>query len=176
MDLKLFLSKVCNKKDAIRVADYIVSNPDSLSEFIDLVIDNNKAYSHRASWALNTLSSYDEIDLQGYRSALVELFASDQTLNSILRNLLHVFKRLELGEELDGIVLNRCFGLLEDPQTEAAIQCLSVQAIYEIGLEEPILLNELKSLMQFLYENASAAFKANIRKYLKLIERNKLVK
>jgi hypothetical protein len=55
MDLKEVFLKACKKEDAIMVADYVVRNPDSLSVLVRLMLDNNKAYSHRAGWALNTL-------------------------------------------------------------------------------------------------------------------------
>ena len=170
MDLKAEFSKVCNKKDAIRVAEYVFHNPNCLKDLIGLLTDNDKSYSHRAGWTLNTLNTIKDIDLSMYTEELVELFLSENVLNSSIRNLLHVFRNLRFDEDQEGMVLDKCFRLLEDIQTEAAIKCLAVETIYRIAKHEPLLLKELKTIMSFQLEYSSAAFGATYRKYTKLID------
>jgi len=171
MDLKGVFLKACKKEDAIRVADYVVRNPDSLSVLVRLMLDNNKAYSHRAGWALNTLMARNPIDLSVYTEQLLALFISDKVLNPSTRNLLHIFRSIDFNEAQEGYVLEQCFKLLESQKTEIAIRCLSVEAIFKIALKEPELLSELRGLMLFHIEHSKAAFRASCRKYIKLIDK-----
>lgn len=173
MDLKAEFSKVCYKKDAIRIAEFVFHNPDRLYELIELVIDNNKVYSHRAGWTLNTLNAIKEVDLTAFVDDFVNLFLKEETLSSNIRNLLHVFRNLILEDEQKGEILNRCFSLLENPQTEVAIKCLAVETIFRISKHEPFLLDELKDLLVFQEEYSKGAFRATCRKYFKLIEKQK---
>ena len=171
MDLKEVFLKACKKEDAIMVADYVVRNPDSLSVLVRLMLDNNKAYSHRAGWALNTLMARNPINLSVYKEQLLALFISDKILNSSTRNLLHIFRSIDFNESQEGYVLEQCFKLLESQKTEIAIRCLSVEAIFKIALKEPELLGELRGLMLFHVEHSKAAFRASCRKYIKLIDK-----
>ena len=98
MDLKGVFLKACKKEDVVRVADYVVRNPDSLSVLVQLMLDNKKAYSHRAGWALNTLMARNPIDLSAYTEQLLALFISDKVLNSSTRNLLHIFRSIDFNE------------------------------------------------------------------------------
>ena len=171
MDLKAEFSKVCNKKDAIRVAEYIFRHPDRLKDLIELFTDNDKSYSHRAGWTLNTLNTIKVVDLSMHTEDLVELFLSESVLNSSIRNILHVFRNLGFDENQEGMILDKCFGLLEDIQTQAAIKCLAVETIYRIAKQQPVLLEELKTIMSFQLEYSSSAFGTTYRKYSKLIDR-----
>jgi hypothetical protein len=170
MNLEARFSAVCHKSDAIEIAHLMYNEPSLIQECVDLILANNKQYSHRASWALNTLvEQYESPNLQAYVPALVASFVRADTLPAILRNLLHVFRVLEFSEEQEGLILDRCFRLLEDIQTAAAIKCLSVETIYRIAKNESVLLHELKTLMSFQLEYSSAAFRATYRKYAQLI-------
>lgn len=170
MNLEARFSAVCHKSDAIEIAHLMYNEPSLIQECVDLILANNKQYSHRASWALNTLvEQYESPNLQAYVPALVASFVRADTLPAILRNLLHIFRVLEFSEEQEGLILDRCFRLLEDIQTAAAIKCLSVETIYRIAKNESVLLHELKTLMSFQLEYSSAAFRATYRKYAQLI-------
>lgn len=170
MDLEARLSAVCNKSDVIDMAHLMYNDSALLQDCVDMIVANNKQYSDRASWALNTLTEqYKSPNLQAYAPALVTSFVQADTLPAILRNLLHVFRVLEFSEEQEGLILDRCFRLLEDIQTAAAIKCLSVETIYRIAKNESVLLHELKTLMSFQLEYSSAAFRATYRKYARLI-------
>ena len=170
MNLEARFSTVCHKSDAIEIAHIMYNEPTLIQDCVDLIVANNKTYSHRASWALNTLTEqYSSPNLQAYAPALVTSLVRVDTLPAILRNLLHIFRALVFSEEQEGLILDRCFRLLEDTQTAAAIKCLSVETIYRIAKNESDLLQELKILMSFQLEYSSAAFRATYRKYAKLI-------
>ena len=174
MNLEARFSAVCHKSDAIEIAHLMYNEPTLIQECVDLIVANNKKYSYRASWALNTLvEQYESPNLQAYVPALVASFVRADTLPAILRNLLHIFRVLEFSEEQEGLILDRCIKLLEDPKTAVAIQCMSMETIYRISSGNEFLLAELEALIMAHLEHGSGAYKASSKKYLKLIQQNK---
>lgn len=174
MNLEARFSAVCHKSDAIEIAHLMYNEPTLIQDCVDLIVANNKKYSHRASWALNTLvEQFESPNLQAYGPALAASFVRVDTLPAILRNLLHIFKAIAFSKEHEGLILDRCFKLLEDPKTAVAIQCMSMETIYRISRGNEFLLEELEGLIQAHLEYGSGAYKSSSKKYLKLIQQNK---
>jgi hypothetical protein len=110
--------------------------------------------------------------IKPYIKNLVEQLQRKDVHDAVIRNSIRILQDIEIPEEQHGAVMNSCFELIEQPSTPAAIKAFSLTTLYNFTKVYPEIKQELKLLIETLWDNESPAFKSRGRKILHQLNKN----
>jgi hypothetical protein len=146
MNLKEELLKELSHYNIDRVVSYIGDRPSLFAHLFEILETADKSLSPRVAWA--TAICLDNNPGLGipYQKRMVELLRNPAH-TSLIRTVLRYFSQIDLEEELQGELYEKSFHYLLDAKFPAAPRVYAMQIMYNIGLHNPELLNELKLIL-----------------------------
>lgn len=152
---------------------------DELIIIINSSRDNSTAF--RAAWALEHLLLQHRELFTTYKDEVVYLFYNStnwSVLRSISKLIIALLKKplryvFYISEEVSGRLVDKAFQLLEDKDCAIAVRSNAYEIAYILGMDEPILLQELKIyILLDLERNSTPALLSRGTKILKKIRTN----
>ena len=86
--------------------------------------------------------------------------------NAIVRNTVRVLQNIEIPEELEGEIYERCFDYLNDPKEKPAVRAFSMKVLSNIAMIYPELKEELIKSIELHFPYGSKGFKSRGKKEL----------
>lgn len=165
--LKKLILEEHSKSQKNLIIDFLGSNPEQLPLFMELFFAGDKVVKQRASYVVGSIEDIYPGVLKPYYQELVKNLLQDGLHNSIPRNTLRVLANKKLDEEHTGVLLDLCFGYLENHSLPVAVRAFAITAIYEHGNQYPELMNELKLLVENHLPHALPAYRYRAHDVLK---------
>lgn len=161
-----------SRQTALFAADFIIAHHEFLPEMITISFSGNKLMAMRVSRAIVFVYELEPELIKPFVSEILDQLCLCNN-NSTIRNFLHLFLyEIELlDEERLGKLINLCFNLLESPTAEISPRALSMQILYLVSNKIPELKSELKTIIEFHYEEGSPGFKSTARTLLKKLNK-----
>jgi hypothetical protein len=172
MNIKEALSGVYSKGQIETVAKYACSNTIHFDELMQCFLSNNIRLAQMASWSVSYSARLNPCFIKPYIKNLVEQLQRKDVHDAVIRNSIRILQDIEIPEEQHGAVMNSCFELIEQPSTPAAIKAFSLTTLYNLTKVYPEIKQELKLLIETLWDNESPAFKSRGRKILHQLNKN----
>ena len=175
LDIKdeLLKNKVHLKKDALRISEYACASPKNFKELMKCFLSNEYRLAQRAAWSVSWAAKQKPQMIAPYIKDLVRQLERKDVHNAVIRNSVRILQQVEIPEPLHGELMNTCFSLIEKPSTPIAIKVFSLTTLFNLSKYYPEIKGELKLLIEELWENETAAFKARGKKILALMEKSK---
>jgi hypothetical protein len=151
-----------SKRNSCRIADLIEGQTLALSELIDIFQGDELILAQRASAALNEYLSRHPLLIADQIPFLLNAMSKD-IHPAIQRTVMRLFQFIDIPEDYEGIILEKAYELLLNPQKPVAIQVFSLQVIYNLCHRYPELKDELKTSLD-LIENPSAGMRSRINR------------
>ena len=170
MDLRQTLSKRHSKELTEIIADRIAKDPDELDILIGLMEDEDKMLSQRAAWPLSLVAEKSPELIIPHVARLTELLGKKGYHDAVNRNIVRAFQFVDIPDDDSGIVIDKCFDLLNDRGQPIAVQVFSMQVISNLTERYPELKNELKVSIESQWDTQSAGFRSRGKRILKKIE------
>ncbi len=156
-----------------RNTDYmasVVGNDEGLfKQLMELVFTNEKTVSGRAAWVVEGIwLKYPHL-IDPYISQMID-FLQVSKYDNQKRHFLKMLETRDIGEldeEHLGILIDRCFTWLEDPERPTAVKMFSMQIIYNYVEIEPDLAAELIAIIENQLDDSTPGFKNRGEKLLK---------
>lgn len=167
MNIKETLSSVYSKGQIEAVAKYACTNKTCFNELMQCFLCNDNRLAQMASWSVSYAARLNPTLIQPYIKNLAEQLQRKDVHEAIIRNSIRILQDIEIPEEQHGTVMNSCFELIEKPTTPAAIKAFSLTTLYNLTKVYPEIKQELKLLIETLWNNESPAFKSRGKKILK---------
>ncbi|MFZ6051556.1 hypothetical protein [Halocola ammonii] len=174
MNIKQALIDEHSKAQKDRIADYVGHDTDRFETFMRIFLHGEKPLPQRAAWCLDVIYRNNPIATQRFFPELIERLADDSAHDAVHRNILKIFESEPidvLGEELQGKLIDLCFGFLASPQRPIAIRAYSMTVLYKFCELYPELGGELKLLIEENMKYGSAGIKSRGRKVLKALKK-----
>ncbi len=164
---EILKEKIHSKNHATAIAEYACSSPKNFKELVQCFLDNEYRVSQRAAWSLSWGARKKPEMIAPYIKDLVNQLGRKDVHNAIIRNSVRILETIEIPKKFHGEVMNQCFDLIENPKTPVAIKAFSLTTLFNLSKKYPEIKNELKTIIETLYDNESAAFKSRAKKILK---------
>ncbi len=160
------------RKTANLATQFVIEHPEFIKLFISEINKQKPTFAMRISRVLALCHDQKPELILPFKDELLKNLLSTKS-NSITRNLLYIFQTAwnKLNENELGQLLNFCFKYLENPIAEPAHRVYAMNIIFASTTVYPELKNELKSIIEFHYEEGSAGFKACGRNILKQMKK-----
>lgn len=167
------LQKEHSKKISVAVADWMGHDAKRFAALIDIILLNEKDISNRAVWVLPSINDkYIDALMQPHLKQLIPLLG-EPVHDGIKRNIVRLLQFTDIPEQLQGIALEHCFQLLNNPKEAVAIRAFAMTVLYNIALKEPDLAHELYDSIERHMEGALPAYKNRGGKILKALSKLK---
>lgn len=164
---ELLKSKTQNKEDALRIAAYACESKKNFKELMQCFLANDYRLAQRAAWSVSWAANKKPEMIIAYTSKLVEQLLRNDVHPAVVRNSIRIIQHIEVPEKNHGELMNACFQLVEKPTTPVAIKAFSLTALHNLSKKYPEIKSELKTLIESLWENETAAFRSRGKRILK---------
>ncbi len=142
--------------------DYLKSNPDDLDELISLSLLDKQPYSWRAAWLLCSYVKKNDPLIIPHINTIVEMLPT--VSDSQKREFLTILRKMDLPEDLEGIIFDHCVNIWEDITKQGSVRINALRLIVKIMEKHPDLKNEMSFLLQSHYtDQLSPGIKHSIK-------------
>ncbi|MES2726059.1 MAG: hypothetical protein V4643_03075 [Bacteroidota bacterium] len=173
MNILETLQKEHSKKVSMAVANWIDNDAKRFAALIAIILGNEKDIANRAAWVLPSINNqYIDALIQPHLKQLIPLLGKP-VHDGIKRNIVRLLQFTSIPQKLQGITLEHCFQLLNNPKEAIAIRVFAMTVLYNITLKEPDLANELYDCIEMYMEGALPAYKSRGGKILKALSKLK---
>jgi hypothetical protein len=139
------------KKLANHYAQMAIVDPLYLEGLFDLIEADNLVLARKAVWVLRVVSEEAPVLLQPY-SVRVTGWVLKSDNDSIIRDALSCLLHLEWNEEIESMLLDRCYALCSLEWTGVAVKYNALKVLCRIVKKYPDLQPEFLERMTELYE------------------------
>lgn len=165
MDFEKLLEERYSKETIRGIADFLVQNPEYLTEYLQIIKQGKPGMSQRAAWALGHAGEIDKSLLLPHLDVLVSLLEKPKH-DSVSRNIYRILQYMHIPEDFEGPVYDLCIRDLINPKQPVAVKCFGMTTAFNICKKYEDLQPELKMVIEENLENASAGYKSRARKIL----------
>ena len=158
------------KEHAARIINAVLDSPVRLEELMNLFFSDDNMICQRASWSVGLLGSKNPKIFEPYFPKMIE--ALEFPLHdAIVRNTLRTWKEMEIPEEYEGVVFERCYNYLVDVNQPVAIRVFAMCILSNIAVKYPELIEELIPAIEDHMPYGTAGFKSRGKKELLRLKR-----
>ena len=159
MNIFQALENTHSKENSIKIIDYIGDDPQKFRELMDCFFMQTKDYRvpQRAAHVVSlTFDKRPELVIP-YLPKLIQELTRKELRNSLKRNILRILQFYELEEKDRGIVYERSFELMTNPQEEIAVRAFAMTVLYNISQFYPELKPELRAAILYVLEEPESS-------------------
>lgn len=160
------------------IAESALDNPAILSTLFKFSLSDEPTLAFRSSWTLTKVAEIDRSLLEPYLSDLV-ISLKELKSEAVIRSFLKIIIQSDfnnMGEKEQGIVASRCFDWLNSAKSAIAIKAYSMEALYNLTLIYPELIDELTSSLTRVMDGGSAGVKARGRLIIEKMSKNNQIR
>lgn len=172
------ITELMNSDSSRLVADMAVeligNNPAAFSVIYNLTVNSSYPVNMRAARAMYLcVEKYPQL-----MSPYLEEFTThivNQKVEGVKRGLLKIASEsLDLSKLPDlGLLVDHCFNLIVDTSQPYAFRVYAMDAVYRACLEEPLLKNELKAVLELLPDDSPISVRSRAKNVLKKLSGKK---
>jgi len=170
MDYRSFLSNIPSGIEKELLIREYGNSEEHFAILLDLSLHEKDPLAWRAAWILD---GCDELYPGLAGKHLPEIIGALPGLTSrgALRSLLRLLVRHSIPEDLQGMLIDFCFGCLVSELMPVAVKVHAMQIIYQHALIYPELKGELIGILEDQMDNNSVGFMARGRRIIRELEK-----
>jgi hypothetical protein len=161
--------KVHTKAHATEITNYACSSPQHFKELMDCFLCNDYRVQQRAAWSVSWAARARPDLIKPYIKNHVAQLSRMDVHNAVIRNSVRILELSDIPEDCHADVMNACFTFIEKPSTPAAIKAFSLTTLHNLSAHYPDIKQELKLIIETLWDGETPAFKSRAKKILKAI-------
>ena len=138
-----------------KMISYLRKYPEDFEAAIELAIADKQPYSWRAAWLLWSVMDENDGRLQHNVRRIVEVIPFRKYNQQ--RELLKILYKLEIEEELEGLLFDECVTLWKDIGNQASVRYNAFKLLVKFAQKYPELSSEISYLTGSQYVNSLSA-------------------
>lgn len=158
-----------SRKKADVVVDIILNDPSRIDELMQCFFSTELRTCQYAAWPVGILAEKHPTILLPYLPSMISNL-DDPKHNAVVRNTLRTFQFIEIPEELQSEVYDRCLAYLSNPKYPIAFTAFAMTVCANIAMLYPELKDEVIAAIDYRMPNGSAGIRARGMK-----ERNRML-
>ncbi|HLP15346.1 MAG TPA: hypothetical protein VK470_03745 [Bacteroidota bacterium] len=167
MDIEFELRKEHSKRQTIRIAKWIGTDPERLESFMTIFLHGDALIGQRGAWVVGTLGDLHPDLFAPHLKNLIAKMKEPNIHNAVKRNIVHLLQNVEIPRRLLGTVVSLCFDFLACPDETIAVKVFAMTVIARVGKAEPDLMHELRLIVDQQLPLAGGAFRSRARRIFK---------
>ena len=171
MNILAALEAEHSKAQTNKIVAYI-GNDNTRFEVLMAIFLNEKNTRtvQRAAWPLSCIGEKMPILVLPYTEILFNLLDKN-VHDGVKRNILRTYRNIPIPEDLQGLVLDKCFNLIMIPNYPSAQKAFALDILSKICKNIPELASELCLIIKEQWENEKPGFKSIGGKILKKLDK-----
>jgi hypothetical protein len=168
-DLRKELLKDFSKANTVRIVGLIGRDQVLFDQLILLVLEEEELIAARAAWVLrHSYEQHPDLIHRKHINAFVHRLTKP-ACDAVKRNLTAVLQYEHIPSSCEGMLVDRCFQLLNARTEAVAIKVHAMSILYKMSARYPDLRNELAGAIQNQMPLGSAGFRNKGSKILKAL-------
>ena len=171
MDLRASLINDTSKENAIRIADWVGEDPKRMEKLMKVFFNGNFRENQRAAYPLIFLTDRNPSLFEPYFKELID-YMTDDVHDAVIRNTLRLFQFVDLPEEIEGLLYEKCYHYFRSPNYPVAIRVFAMTIMTNICKKYPELKVELLPLIEEVMKiSDSGGIKSRGRKMIQILNK-----
>ena len=171
MDLLQLLKDEFFKEHKDRIIAYIGKDKDRFAELLGLFFTGDYRIAQRAAWPMSfCVRDHPELITPYYKKLLDNLDRKDIHA-AVVRNTIRLLQDVDIPKKYHGRVMNKCFDLVQSPDSPIAIKAFSLTVLSNLSTDYPEIASELRLIIEDQWDQATPAFRSRAKRVLKKMER-----
>jgi hypothetical protein len=150
MDILKVLELGQSKKQTTAIVNYIGDDVAKFKILANILFGNNFVLVQRASWPFSNSATQHPFLLKPYYAKLIELLKQTHIHTGVKRNVLTIFREIEVPEKHQSQLLTVCFDIITNLNQPPAVTANAITVASNICKLYPELKNELNLLLSHL--------------------------
>lgn len=173
MDIRQALLKEHSKQQTMSIVRYVGNDPQRFRELMTLFLGEEYRVTQRSAWALSyVINKYPSL-IAPYLAQTIDLLGRPKAPPAVARNILRFLQHMDVPEELQGRLMDRCFSLVVAPGTPIAIKAFSLTVLHNLSRQYPEIAPELEAVIRDRWDYETPAFHSRAKVILKSLEKNR---
>lgn len=169
--MRELLAKKASRANSFKVVSLVANDPERYKELVEIIKENQSPFSEKAAWAMNHCFDDGTGFFDDYFEDFAQILANDLYSDSVKRNIVRVFQFKKIPENLQGSIIDSCFGLAQKRDTAIAVKAFSLGVLENMAKLYPELTNELVACIEELLPTASSGLKNRGQHILKRLNK-----
>lgn len=155
-----------SKSNCDRVVSYVGNNKERFKELMHLMLNGEYRVSQLAAWPLSYVVEKYPALIQPYYKKLIPLLNDTSYHPAVLRSFIRALQYCSIPETYQGIIMDRCFSFIADPQEKAAVKAFALTVLDKLSVEYPEIRPELELIIRQRWDTETPAFRARAKPIL----------
>lgn len=139
-----------------------LKNVEIRDRLMEVCLSGKEPEAWRAAWVLSACDVRQQGFMEDQVSRIIPLLPGLKSAGT-LRSFLDILSRYEIPEEQQGMLVDLCFELLASGRVAVGIKAYAMNILFKHVLLYPELKTEFINIIEDLYNESSAGFKARAR-------------
>ena len=141
-----------------------------MQELMACFFSDDWVLCQKASWPVTMVADRAPELLEPYLSQMIKNL--DRPLHdAVIRNTIRAWQIMDIPEEHEGEIYDRCFEYFADPQFPVAVRVFSMTVCGNIAMRHPSLAAEIIPIIEDNWDHATAAWRSRGKKELKRLRK-----
>lgn len=159
-----------SKTQCDKIVDWVGHSQKKFDELFKLYLTGEGNVDQRASWPLSyCVEKHPEL-FNNKIPALIKKLQSPKIHPAILRNGLRILQFAPIPHEVQGLVMDYCFTVVEKPKIDIAPKVYALYTLSHLAKEYPEIIGEINVLIESQRPFQTAAFTAAAKKVYKTLK------
>ncbi len=164
--LKDKILSVKKQSQASSIAASFINHQYPMQELMDCFFSDDWVLCQKSSWPVTMVADRAPRLLEPYLSQMIDNLDKPQH-DAVIRNTVRAWQLMDLPEEYEGKIYDRCFEYFADPQYPVAVRVFSMTVCGNIAMRHPSLAAEIVPIIEDNWDHSTAAWRGRGKKELK---------
>lgn len=157
--LQSIFSRRVNREENIAIVNSIIDEAYSMEELMECFFSNDLRICQRAAWPVGMIAEKAPQLLDPYIAAMLENLEVAPH-DAVVRNTLRAWQFMDIPEELESAVYDKCLQYLSEPSYPIAISVFGMTVCSNIAMKYPELKEEVIAAIDYRLPHGSAGMRS----------------
>lgn len=172
--IKGLLEEERSKIQTNKIIEFVGSDVERMKALMSFFLDRKWEwrYNQWAAWPVGFIGRKQPELIYPYFDEMIAMM-DNPTHDAVIRNIIRILEVIEIPENYEGGIYDRCFKFLNDPNQTIAVRCFSMKVVFNISQKYPELQDELEASIKLHLPYGSAGFKSRGNRFLNILQKKK---
>lgn len=148
-----------------KIVKHVCANPTDFKHLLTALDANDSLAGKNAAWVISHLGKVMADQLISNLTDLTKWLVQEEKHKGTRRGVLRALSHLSIPNDQLGHIVDLCFGILENSQSELAHKAFAIDIVLKAAKKYPELLEELRALKPLLSQHASAGMRSKLKTF-----------
>jgi len=165
-EIQALLDAGHSKKLRNDIIDFVGTSKPRMKALMGFFFHENLRYNQKASWPVGYIGRRHPKLIEPYLEQMVKAL-DNPAHDAQVRNTLRVLEEVDIPEEIEGELCDKCFNYIQDLKSAVAIRAFAMTTLHKIVKKYPDLQQEFIAIIKEHMPHGTAAIKVRGRRILK---------